>query len=123
MIQQKKTIPFRETADDLPLLQSVGGRRRADVELAQLDVDEQAVRVEEDRDDARIAAEYLGRILAYGTESRTIATMGKRFWAICFVLRPDLLDGQTLESFGSQDNKTRQSIEYYVKEFRNTFGL
>jgi len=110
-------------SDDLPPLESLGGRRRVDVDLESLSLPDPAEDCPEPQDEVSIAADMLGRLLAYGTQSRSVSTMGKRFWAMVYVLRPDLLDGQTMESFGRQSSASRQSIEQYVREFRMTFGI
>lgn len=115
------SIPFQETRDDIPQLQSCGGLRRANVPLDSLNIAAPEM-TEDERDEIAAAADLLGRLLAYGTQSRSLTTMGKRFWVMCYVLRPDLLEGQTLEDFAAQDGKTYQSIQHYIEEFKMTFG-
>jgi len=115
------TKAFRESPDDLPPLQSLSGRQRVTVDLATLDLPE-PIPVKEEPDEIQQLADGLGRILAYLTQTRTLNGMGKRCWAMAYVLRPDLLDGQTLEDIGRQNGVTKQSIEHYVREFRMTFG-
>ena len=65
----------------------------------------------------------LAPILVWTAQSKSIVQMGQRFWVFLYVIRPDLTNGQTLEQFGSFDNKTRQFMDKLVVEFCDNFHI
>lgn len=71
--------------------------------------------------------EALGRALApvlvWCAEAKSLVSMGQRMWVFLYVVRPDLINGQTLDQFGSMDNKTRQAIDKIVQNFQGTFNI
>lgn len=73
--------------------------------------------------DFRAFGNFLARIYVWVSEARDIVGMGKRQWVQLYVLRPDLIRGQTMDQFGAQDNATRQGMDKLVQEFRATFGI
>lgn len=64
----------------------------------------------------------LAKILVWCAESKSIVGLGQRLWVFLYVVRPDLIEGQTLDQFGALDNKTRQAVDKVVQEFQDNFN-
>lgn len=81
----------------------------------------------EDKDTVWIDFKAFGnlqaRIYAWKSLSRDIVGWGYRGWVEVYVMRPDLIQGQTLEMFGDETNVTRQAINKLVLEFRSLTGM
>lgn len=73
--------------------------------------------------DFRAFGNFLARVYVWVSEARDIIGLGKRQWVQLYVLRPDLIKGQTMEQFGALDSTTRQGMDKLVQEFRATFKI
>jgi hypothetical protein len=73
--------------------------------------------------DFRAFGSFLARVYVWVSEARDIVGMGKRQWVQLYVLRPDLIRGQTMDQFGALDSTSRQGMDKLVQEFRATFGI
>lgn len=65
----------------------------------------------------------LAKILVWCAEAKTIVALGQRFWVFLYIVRPDLINGQTLEQFGSFNNVTRQAMDKLVQQFQDNVGM
>ena len=63
------------------------------------------------------------RIYAWRSQAQNVVNWGYRGWVEVYVMRPDLIQGQTLEMFGNETNVTRQAINKLVQEFRALTGI
>lgn len=73
--------------------------------------------------DFKVYGTLLSRIYVWVSEAKDIVAMGKRQWVQLYIIRPDLIKGQTLDQFGAEDSVTRQGMNKLVQEFRATFGI
>lgn len=73
--------------------------------------------------DFRAFGNFMARVYVWVSESKDLVGLGKRQWVQLYVLRPDLIAGQTLDQFGSLDNVTRQGMDKLVQEFQDTFHI
>ena len=73
--------------------------------------------------DLQAVGESLSKILVWAAEAKSIVALGQRLWVFLYVVRPDLIEGQTLDQFGSQSNQTRQAIDKVVQEFQDNFNI
>lgn len=67
------------------------------------------------------AANYVRRLLFWITDGRTIVQVGQRALAMTYVIDPSVIGGATLDAIGGQSGVTRQGIDKYVTDFRDTF--
>lgn len=63
------------------------------------------------------------RIYAWRSLAQDVVGWGYRGWVEVYVMRPDLIQGQTLEMFGDETSVTRQAINKLVLEFRSLTGM
>ena len=76
------------------------------------------------RHEARfLATEVLCRLLIWMADAPTLEDRGVRASVALYCVRPDLLDGATLEKIGNATGRTRQAIFKLVASFRGTTGL
>ncbi len=73
--------------------------------------------------DFKLYGNILSRVYVWVAEARDLVALGKRQWVQLYVLRPDLIKGQTLDQFGALDSVSRQGMDKLVQEFRATFGI
>lgn len=85
---------------------------------------EQMEPMEEIQVDILVVGNFMAKVYAWVAEgSGDLIQLGKRQWVQLYVLRPDLIQGQTLDSFGGQDGKTRQAMDKLVQDFQRTFHI
>ncbi len=70
-----------------------------------------------------IAVEVVGRLLIWIADSRTIEERGLRTSVALYCIRPDLINGSTLEHIGTAAGCSRQAVHKLVLGFRQTMGL
>jgi len=68
------------------------------------------------------ACEILRRTFIWIAEGRSLEQRGLRATVVLYCVRPDLIDGQTLESIGFAAGVTRQRAHRLATEFRQTVG-
>lgn len=78
---------------------------------------------ESDSEDLQAVGRALSKVLVWSAEAKSIVALGQRLWVFLYVVRPDLIEGQTLDQFGSQSNKTRQAVDKVVQEFQDNFNI
>jgi hypothetical protein len=73
-------------------------------------------------DKAEVAA-ALGRILAWILDANSLKHIGARVKITAAKLRPDLINGQTLESIGREIGTGRTRIRNQLRDFEDIFGI
>lgn len=68
------------------------------------------------------AALIMARFFSWISEGSLLSEWGTRAMAAIYCVRPDLLNGMTLEQIGKKSGKTRQAIDKHVLSFRDSFG-
>jgi hypothetical protein len=66
-------------------------------------------------------AARLSRVLQFVSAGRDGGTMDLRIWAVLYVLRPDLLRGETMRSFALTRGVKASRVHVFVQEFRDLF--
>ena len=76
------------------------------------------------RQEAReLAREAICRFLLWTGDAPTMADRGLRTSVALYCLRPDLVDGATLEELGDPLGCTRQAVHQLATSFRKSIGL
>ena len=76
------------------------------------------------RTEAReLAKEVLCRLFIWIADAPTLEDRGLRASVTLYVVRPDLLNGATLEQIGEATGRTRQWVHTLVDSFRQTTGF
>jgi hypothetical protein len=70
-----------------------------------------------------LASEALRRLLIWMADGRTLEERGLRACVALFCIRPDLIDGATLDAIGDQAGRSRQAVHKLAVSFRETTGL
>lgn len=70
-----------------------------------------------------LAAEALCRLLIWMADGRTLENRGLRACVALYCIRPDLVDGTTLEQVGALAGCSRQAVHKLAISFRRTMGL
>lgn len=65
----------------------------------------------------------ISRLMIWVVDAPTLAGRGLRFNVMLFCIRPDLVDGATLEEIGDGAGCTRQAVHKLARDFRLTLGL
>jgi len=63
------------------------------------------------------------RLFLWITDAPTLADRGLRASVVLYCVRPDLIDGITLEEIGDQAGYTRQLVHQLVRRFRRHSGF
>jgi hypothetical protein len=72
-------------------------------------------------EDAReLATEAIRRLLVWMADAPTLEDRGLRASVALYCLRPDLIEGATLEKMGDATGRTRQSVFNLARDFRLT---
>ena len=76
------------------------------------------------RDDARqIASDIACRLLIWMADGRTLHERGLRASIALYCIRPDLINGTTLEQIGTLAGCSRQAVHKLATAFRQTTGM
>jgi len=70
-----------------------------------------------------MASEVVRRLLIWMADGRTLEDRGLRACVALFCVRPDLIDGATLDQIGALGGCSRQAVHKLAIEFRQTTGL
>jgi hypothetical protein len=76
------------------------------------------------RHEARaLALEVICRLLLWMADGATLEDRGLRTSVALYCVRPDLVDGRTLEQIGALSGRTKQTVHKLADSFRLTTGL
>jgi len=76
------------------------------------------------REEERAAAlEVICHLLLWMADAPTLEDRGLRTSVALYCIRPDLIDGSTLEKIGELSGRTRQAVHQLADNFRGTVGL
>jgi len=76
------------------------------------------------RQEARdLALEVICRLLLWMADAPTLSDRGLRTSVALYCIRPDLIDGATLEQIGNHAGCTRQAVHKLADAFRVNRGL
>ena len=76
------------------------------------------------RQEARaIASEVVRRLLIWMADGRSLEDRGLRACVALYCVRPDLIDGTTLDRIGQLAGCSRQAVHKLAIAFRETTGL
>jgi hypothetical protein len=70
-----------------------------------------------------MASEVIPRLLIWMADGRTLEDRGLRARVALYCIRPDLIDGATLDRIGVLAECSRQAVQKLASEFRQTTGL
>src|SRR5688572_29049075 len=70
-----------------------------------------------------IALAVLARVLIWMADAPTLEDRGLRTTVALYCVRPDLINGATLEEIGEATGRTRQWVHALVESFRHTTGF
>ena len=70
-----------------------------------------------------LALEVVCRLLIWMADAPTIEDRGLRASVALYCVRPDLINGATLEKVGALAGRTRQSVHKLANSFRLTTGF
>ncbi len=70
-----------------------------------------------------VALQVICRLLLWMADEPNIEDRGLRASAALYSIRPDLIDGETLERLGDRTGRTRQHVHGLVDSFRHATGL
>jgi hypothetical protein len=70
-----------------------------------------------------LALEVVCHLLLWMADAPTLEDRGLRTSVALYCVRPDLIDGETLEKIGDQTGRTRQWVHKLADSFRLTTGL
>ena len=75
------------------------------------------------QDALAMATEVIRRLLIWMADGRTLEDRGLRACVALYCIRPDLIDGTTLDRIGVLAGCSRQAVHKLAIEFRQTTGL
>lgn len=70
-----------------------------------------------------LAVEVICRLLIWIADGNTVEDRGLRATVSLYCVRPDLLNGITLEQIGERSGMSRQGVYRLATDFRETTGL
>jgi hypothetical protein len=70
-----------------------------------------------------LLAEAISRVLVWVVDAPTMKDRGLRMTVVLFCVRPDLINGATLQEIGETAGRTKQHVHKLAEEFRITTGL
>lgn len=70
-----------------------------------------------------LALEVICRLLIWIADAATVEARGLRATVALYCIRPDLLNGATLEKIGEASGLSRQGVFKLAADFRETTGL
>jgi|SRR5690606_22676219 len=71
----------------------------------------------------KIASEVVSRLLIWMADAPTLEERGLRAVVALYCIRPDLVQGVTLEDIGRSSGRTKQAIHKLAVSFRATTGF
>jgi len=74
-------------------------------------------------DERRRAGEFIERFILWLADSRTLRDRGLRATAALWAIRPDLVDGATLEKLAVAADCDPQALHRLAVDFRATLGI
>ena len=75
------------------------------------------------QDVRRMASEVACRMLIWMADGRTLHERGLRASIALYCIRPDLINGATLEEIGTLAGCSRQAVHKLASAFRQTTGM
>ena len=70
-----------------------------------------------------MATDVICRLLIWMADGRTLEDRGLRACVALYCIRPDLIDGSTLDRIGVLAGRSRQAVHKLAIAFRETTGL
>ncbi|MDD3179556.1 MAG: hypothetical protein PHQ04_04310 [Opitutaceae bacterium] len=70
-----------------------------------------------------LALEVICRLLIWMAEVASLEERGVRATVALYCVRPDLINGATLEEIGNMAGRSRQAVHQLAESFRKTTGL
>ncbi|HEY1794201.1 MAG TPA: hypothetical protein VGG34_14895 [Opitutaceae bacterium] len=70
-----------------------------------------------------MASEVIRRLLIWMADGQTLEDRGLRACVALYCIRPDLIDGTTLDQIGALAGCSRQAVHKLAVAFRQTTGL
>ena len=70
-----------------------------------------------------LASEVIRRLLIWMADGRSLEERGLRACVALYCIRPDLIDGATLDRIGDEAGRSRQAVHKMAVAFRATTGL
>jgi hypothetical protein len=70
-----------------------------------------------------LASEVIRRLLIWMADGRSLEERGLRACVALYCIRPDLIDGATLDRIGDEAGRSRQAVHKMAAAFRTTTGL
>ena len=70
-----------------------------------------------------LATEVASRLLIWMADGRTVHDRGLRASIALYCIRPDLIEGATLEQIGTLAGCSRQAVHKLANSFRQTTGM
>lgn len=75
------------------------------------------------REARALSLEIICRLLLWMADAPSLEDRGLRTSVALYCIRPDLIDGATLEQIGEQTGRTRQHVHKLADSFRSSIGL
>ena len=76
-----------------------------------------------DQQGRELAVEAMSQLLIWVSSAPSLEDRGLRATVVLFCVRPDLIEGATLEQIGQSSGRTKQHIHNLVRSFRRATGL
>lgn len=70
-----------------------------------------------------MASDAITRLLIWMADGRTLEDRGLRACVALYCIRPDLIDGKTLDEIGALAGCSRQAVHKLATAFRDTTGF
>jgi hypothetical protein len=70
-----------------------------------------------------LTLEVVCRLLLWMADAATLEDRGLRTSVALYCVRPDLIDGATLENIGNRTGRTRQWVHMLAEDFRTSTGF
>lgn len=75
------------------------------------------------REARALSLEVICRLLLWMADAPTMEDRGLRTSVALYCIRPDLIDGATLEQIGEETGRSRQHVHKLAENFRVSIGL
>ena len=70
-----------------------------------------------------VAVEAMSQLLLWTSNAPSLEDRGLRLTVALFCVRPDLIEGATLEQIGQSSGRTKQHVYNLVRSFRRNTGF